>query len=535
MTRKPFSTDGFVIPRRQRQESSARLDTVNTSPHASLPQPQAAPVLGSQPAIRTAQSGATLPPLDLPESSKDKKKKRRFGLRKPSRRAVKWTLITLLVLLLVGAGYFAYKFFMTGNQIFKGNPLNAILAQGKELKMDENGRTNILIFGTSEDDPGHDGADLTDSMMVVSINQKTKDAFMFSIPRDLYVDYGVACPSGYKGKINVVYLCHKDEGEDAGQTALRDKVGEVFGLSMQYSVHINYTVLREAVDAVGGITVTIESKDPRGILDRNFDWDCPNGNQTCYNVKYPNGPVNLNGKQALYLARARGADPLGRTYGLAQANFDREVYQRKILVALKDKAASAGTLANPVAVNNLLNALGNNVRTNFEAEEIKTLVKLGQDIKNEDIRSLSLVDPQRPLVTTGNVNGESVVKPSAGLLSYGRIQEVIKAYALNDVAFLEGATIAVLNASGQPGKAQTQADELKKNGLTVKITSNAPESANTAEIQLIDQSGGKKPQTLKKLEDVLKTKATATVPAGVGAEADFIIIVGGTAPTSSEQ
>lgn len=530
MTRKPVSTDGFVIPRRPRPESQARLDKVDHL-KTSLPQPQNPAMARTTTADSSTRSSSALPPLELPESSKDQKaKKRRFGFRKPSKKTVKRTLLVLGVLLLLGLGYFVYKFILTGNQIFKGNPLNAIFS-GKELKMDENGRSNILIFGTSEDDPDHEGADLTDSMMVVSIDQKKKDAFIFSVPRDLYVDYGAACPSGFKGKINVVYLCHKEEGEDGGQTALRKKVGEVFGLDVQYSVHINYTVLREAVDAVGGITVQIESDDPRGILDRNFDWDCPNGPSTCYNVKYENGPAQLNGKQALYLARARGADPLGRTYGLGQANFDREIYQRKILIALKDKAASAGTLANPVAVNNLLSALGNNVRTNFESDEIRTLVDFGQALKNENIKSLSLVDKEKPLVTTGSVGGESIVQPAAGLFDYTQIQEVIKAYATGDTAFLEGAVIVVLNASETPGAAGAKADELRQAGLTVAATDDAPASANTAAIQLIDQSGGKKPGTLKKLEKALGTKATATVPAGVGAEADFIIIVG-SAPAS---
>ena len=528
MTTKLPSTDGFVIPRRPRTQSSARFDIGNAKKT-----PSSLPPINP---LNTPKPAPTaLPPIDLPDDEPKAKTKKRFRLRKPSRKTVKRIIIVLVILLLVGLGYFAYKFFTTGNKIFKGNPLNAILSQGKDLKTDINGRSNILIFGTSEDDPQHDGADLTDSIMLMSVDQKKKDAFMVSIPRDLYVDYGQACLSGYKGKINVVYICNKDQGEEAGQTALRKKVGEVLGLDVQYAVHINYTVLRQAVDAVGGITVVIESKDPRGILDRNFDWDCPGGAGKCYNVKYPNGPAQLNGKQALYLARARGADPLGRTYGLPQANFDREVYQRKILIALKDKAVSAGTLANPIAVSNLLDALGNNVRTNFDADEIKTLVKIGQDIKNENIRSVSLNDPEKPLVITGNINGESIVKPSAGLTAYGEIQSTIKAYSTNDYAVLEKAVIAVLNASGPVGSAQTKADEIKQNGLTVKVVGNAPAALGTSPIQLFDQSGGKKPETLKKLEKILNAKANTTIPAGLGSDADFVIVIGAPATSSQTQ
>ncbi|HEX4662239.1 MAG TPA: LCP family protein, partial [Candidatus Saccharimonadales bacterium] len=261
----------------------------------------------------------TLDGFDLPQ----KKKKRRF-FHKPSKRLVKIIGILLLVVILAFGAFYAWKIFSNAGRVFNGNPLGAIFGN-KPLKQDANGRTNVLIFGTSEDDPGHDGANLTDSIMVASIDQKKKDAYLLSVPRDLWVKFGAACNSGYEGKINEVYLCGKTGGdENSGGAAIRAKVGEVTGLDLQYSVHINYTVLKEAVDAVGGVDVTIASSDPRGILDRNFDWNCPGGrSQSCYNVKYPNGPVHLDGIHALYLARARGDDPLGRTYGLAGGNFDR--------------------------------------------------------------------------------------------------------------------------------------------------------------------------------------------------------------------
>lgn len=470
------------------------------------------------------------PAHQKPDRSKPQKvKKPRIHHPGRTKKVIISCIVGILLLGLGLGGYFAWKFFATGGKIFNGNIVNAVFAPPKELKMDENGRSNVLLFGTSEDDPDHAGADLTDSMMIVSVDQKKNNAFLVSIPRDLYVDYGQACPSGYKGKINAYYSCIKeDQGEDAAQQALRTKVGEVFGLDMQYSAHINYTALRQAVDAVGGVTVTINSSDPRGIMDRNFDWDCPKGPYTCYNVKYANGPVNLDGKHALYLARARGAS--GNTYGLPQANFDREKYQREILIALKDKAVSAGTLANPVAVNNLLDAVGNNVRTNFSAEEIKTLVKLGQDVKSENIASLVLNDPNKPLVTTGNIGGQSIVKPALGLSDFSAIQAAIRAYATGDTAALENATVDVLNASGTSGLATSKAEELTAKGITVGVVANAASALNTGPMQLYDLSGKTKPGTRKKLETLLNVTASDTPPASLKSDADFVVIIG-TQPT----
>lgn len=467
--------------------------------------------------------------LDKTPPKNGKNDKPRTKRKWPVRKIIKWSLIGLLIVALAVGGFFAYRFFATGNKVFQGNLVNAVFAPPKELKMDANGRTNVIIFGTSEDDPGHDGADLTDSMMLVSADQKKKEAFMVSIPRDLYVDYGRICPAGYRGKINHLYSCYSDAGENeaTGQEGLRKKVGEIFGLEVQYAVHLNYTALREAVDAVGGITVDIESDNPQGILDRNFDWDCPKGPRTCYNVKYPNGPANLNGKQALYLARARGAN--GETYGLGNANFDREGYQRKILVALLEKAASAGTLANPIAVNNLLTTLGNNVRTNFDAEEVKTLAKLGQDVKSENIQSLVL---NKGLVTTGMQDGQSIVLPSLGLYKYADIQASVLAYATGDFASLEKATIDVVNVSDQAGLGETKAKQIRASKLIVDEVFDGPDALNTAPIQVFDLTK-ENPGTRKKLGELFGVTVQDGAPTGVRSTADFVVVVG--TPTQTAQ
>ncbi len=551
MKHKQPSTDGFVIPRRLASTHGERptLDAKQPLPAKFLADPahpkkdvHATQVTGStRPVVinpEMAHSSDKMPTSNLSvDMNLDEPKKSRRELRREKRmrghgkklwikRGIVSAIIVILLAGLGTGGYFVYKFLSTGSQIFKGNVVSAIFNQGKPLQQDANGRTNILLFGTSEDDPGHPGGDLTDSIMVASINQTTKDAFLVSLPRDLWVDYGRACPAGYQAKLNALYGCFKQTSEEAGQEALRVKAGQVLGLTVQYAVHVNYTALRQAVDAVGGITVTIDSKHPDGVLDRNFDWDChPKPSQSCFNVKYPNGPAQLDGKHALYLARARGDDPLGRTYGFSESNFDREKYQRAILIALKDKAVSAGTLANPVAVNNLLNALGNNVRTNFDADEIKTLVKLGQDINTNSINSLPLNDPTNRLVTTGNVSGQSIVRPVRGLMDYTDIQAAVKAYATGDMVKIEKAKVDVVNVSGVVGKGQTQANSLEDAGYIIANVTNGPAALNTAAIQIFDLTN-KKPGTIKKLEAALGVTAKAGAPAGISSNSDIVVVVG---------
>ncbi len=450
------------------------------------------------------------------------RKKRRFLNKRFFKRLLK---IIIILVILVGL-FIGIKALIASSKIFSGN-LFGLVAPSQPLKTDANGRSNIVIFGTSEDDSHeHDGASLTDSIMLLSVDQKKKTTTMTSVPRDLWVKYDEGCEFGYQGKINAVYECGAgtssvDTHSDEGANALRSKVGDVYGLDVQYFVHVNYTALQQSVDAVGGVDIVIESDDPRGILDRNFDWEC---GYKCYYVKYANGPAHLDGKRALMLARARN-DAGG--YGLAGGNFDREKNQQKILVALRSKAASAGTLANPVATTQLIDSLGDNVRTNFVAGEVKTLMELAQKIKDDKIDRFSLGDEDPGLLTTGNVNGQSVVRPVAGLFDYSQIKTYVLKRLTADAATKEAATVMVLNGSGRPGAASEMGDKLTAQGFNVLEPGNAPVSTEYGVVSVYKVSTTKQPATSAKLAKNLKTKVKpGPLPYAMTSPADFVVIVG---------
>lgn len=450
----------------------------------------------------------------------DKKPKKPWSRRKK----ITMSVVGVLLAIILGVGgYLLWKFLNTTGKVLNGGNFFAAVLSNEPLKTDQYGRSNILLFGTSEDDPGHPGGDLTDSIMMISVDQEKHDAFLVSVPRDLWVKFGQACPSGYEGKINEVYMCGKEEGgETGGQNMLKEKVSEVFGADIQYVAHVNYEVLRKSIDALGGVDITIESDDERGILDRNFDWRC---NYECYLVKWPNGPAHLDGEHALYLAQARN-DAGG--YGLSRGNFDREANQRKILIAAKDKAMSAGFLANPVKVTKLLDSLGENVRTNFQAAEVKTLMSVLKETDSNNISSISLIDQDPSLLTTGTSPvGSSIVQPTAGIYSYGALQSFLKAYLSGNAALIkEKAVVDVLNGTETPGVAQTKADELSAAGITIGSIDNAPGGPYSS-VKLYDRSNGEKSATKKKLEELLKVTATTDpIPDGITTDASFVVIVG---------
>jgi LCP family protein required for cell wall assembly len=445
--------------------------------------------------------------------------------RSKAKRVVKWFFILLLIIAVGVGAYLGIKLLLASGNVFKGSIFDIV--QSQALKEDANGRSNFLVLGTSEDDPGHGGAYLTDSMMVVSIDQTQKNVYMFSVPRDLYVEYEMACNSGYSGKINEYFNCVSDDHDNAEAEQLRLSetqkfVGAIFGLDIQYGVHVNNTVIKDAVDAVGGVDVDIQgSGGAPGILDRNFDWRC---GYKCYLVKYDNGVHHLDGTHALYLAMARG--DVAPTYGLGNSNFDREKNQQKIIIALKDKAVSTGTFTNLGKVTGLIDALGNNLRTNIQTKEIQTLMKLGTEIKTENIQTISLFDGDDRVVTSGPYNGASVVMPTAGIFNYTEIRAYIAQNLSSDPLTRENAGIVVLNGSGVMGAAQTAADTLETQGFAINTVDNAPDGTYaTFEVYVVDES---KTATLAKLKELYPKAVIKTTdpPVAVSDNVSFVVVIG---------
>ena len=477
--------------------------------------------------------------LSRRERRRIKKEARTRGQR--IRRRIIWALVILLIAALLAAGAFmVFKALRATNNVLQGSV--ADLIQHEPLKKDANGRSNFLILGTAEDDPGHDAGWLTDSIMILSIDQDKKNAYTFSIPRDLYVNYGMACDASYRGKINAYFNCVNQGTDDAAEqerlTQTQAFIGSITGLDLQYGVHVNYTVMRDIVNAIGGsITVKIEGNDGSGpsdklgIMDSNFDWKCgatraqkiancpPNG----HFIEYEPGLQVLDAEHALYLAQARG--DISPTYGLAQSNFDRERNQQKILVAIKDKALSTGTLTNLGAISGLIDALGNNLRTNIQTKEVRTLMDLAKDIPNDKITSIDFYSPDNKIFTTGPIDGASSVYPAAGLYNYTALQAFILKELTSEPYMKENASITVLNGTQVAGVGQTLSSALTEKGFTVDTVDNAPEGKySPIEIYQLNTT---KPATTAKLQQLYNVKVKTTKPpVSVTGETDFVIIIG---------
>lgn len=287
------------------------------------------------------------------------------------------------------------------------------LAKGGDLPTNDSGRVNVLIAGYSADDPGHAGAQLTDSILLLSMDPRTKAGYMLSIPRDLYVNI----PGFGYAKINEAYV-------DGGMGLLEKVVSQNFNLQISNYALINYSAVRQIVDALGGITVNINSPDGR-LYDPNKDWTT--GGPL---VDLANGQHVLNGQQALDLTRARG-DPsiYGTPVGFAQSDFQRTADQRLVFTAIKDKL-NWKLVLDPRKNGKILDAAADNIKTDVAAAEARPLFGLFNSIPASKLKSLSLRDLDGTNYLSGytTVYGQSALVPSAGINDYSQIQDALRSF-----------------------------------------------------------------------------------------------------------
>ena len=128
----------------------------------------------------------------------------------------------LLVLILAGGAYFGYKLYHVQKKVLAGGG-KAVSVCSDNVPVDELGaegdsRINILLLGIGG--PGHDGADLTDTIMIASIDPITDKVALISIPRDLWVHIP---GDGYQ-KINAAYAYGK-EGSKSKTTLGQEQDG----------------------------------------------------------------------------------------------------------------------------------------------------------------------------------------------------------------------------------------------------------------------------------------------------------------------
>ncbi len=477
------------------------------------------PKESSEPFVVAQSEPAFLPPEDSIPTSSPLTSSR--GLR----RFLLWGAGLLLALGLGVLGFLFFQGLSLGAKVqFENNSSASFLAQLKELgsnlltekntplQGEKEGRMNILLLGRAGEH--YPGKNLTDTVMVMSIDTKEKRVALLSLPRDLYVPIG---KTGFFTKLNSLYQYGLSNNE--GVAPLKETVEYITGQPIHYFITLDFDGFEKIVDTLGGISVDVV----RDFYDPRY----PGKNYSYETFEIKKGWQTLDGATALKYVRERHNDPEG--------DFGRAKRQQQVIQAIKSKAFSLGTLFNIVTVNRLIETLGQSVKTDMPFEDMARFLELSHTLDTQNVTTV-VVDAWKKesllRVSHVDVNGVAafILVPRVG--NFSEVEDVSRTIFHKEetekrLAAIqnEEATLTLFSTRNDTEIAQKIAlftkEEMGFAKTTILLLDKRPEKSI-----MTKEAGLTKPFSL---DELLKRFAPTVVPAlplATPVSTDYAIIIG---------
>jgi LCP family protein required for cell wall assembly len=224
---------------------------------------------------------------------------------------------------------------------------------------------NILVLGTDVR-PGPWKLN-TDSIMAMAIDHEAKQVGIVSIPRDLYINI----PGWGEDRINAaVFVGDQIKYPDGGPALARKMVDETVGIPTDHYVLIRMEGLVRLVDALGGVTVTLECP----LYEQTPD---PRDQKKMVNWSLPAGANFLNGADAKKFA----------TYRYIQSDFGRVRRQQQLIWAIRNRALQLDAIPR---IPELWAALKDTFQTDLGLLDVIRLAKLGTEMEPQNVHGTVL-------------------------------------------------------------------------------------------------------------------------------------------------
>lgn len=411
-------------------------------------------------------------------------KNKKIEPEKPKRK-IRFKLLAV-ILILLPASIFAFRA-QVPQTVIRNAVVNNI---AKDLQKDNLGYTNFLIMGTGG--AGHDGSDLTDTLLIASVNPSTSSSILTSVPRDIYVSH----PEIISQRINSVYANQKYQStHEEAAIVLEEIVEEITNIDIHYNIKLDFQALVDIVDELGGVTID--------NVEAIYDPEYPGPNYTFQTFSLPKGIQTIDGATALKFARSRKST----------SDFDRSRRQQQLIYAIKDTALDQNITSNPQKITSIYSSVSEHLETNLSIGEIITLAKLAQEFPVEGLVNLPIHDDP-------NMQGGFLYNPPRS--EYGDAYVLIPADETNSqihtyfalhrkypFAMAAEVEINLFNGTDLNGFAGSVKQNLKRFGFQVDNTANAETNDyQLSEINIIGQNEMLAQQVTESLNELLSIPET---------------------------
>lgn len=317
------------------------------------------------------------------------------------------------------------------------------------------GKVNVLVLGNAGG--VHEGAYLTDTIIVASYDLDENKIYLISLPRDLWIDK-------VKGKLNSVYEI--GQSQDRGLGFTKDVVENILDIPIHYAIRIDFRGFIKAIDEIGGVEVSVANsfEDPNYPIEGRANDLCgwveeekefseeeakklniPPGKRRVLTkdgaiatdsaeenkgfeyfpcryerISFKSGLQKMNGETALKFVRSRmGTNNEG-------SDFARSKRQQAVLEALRKKVLSLETLFNPGKISAFVQALDQSLEMDMSAKDILEFYRLVKKIASVRSFVISADGPNALLINPplNNFGGAWVLLPKDG--NFKKIQEYVQ-------------------------------------------------------------------------------------------------------------
>jgi polyisoprenyl-teichoic acid--peptidoglycan teichoic acid transferase len=312
--------------------------------------------------------------------------------------------------------------------------------------------TPLTLLVTGYGGPGHDGAFLTDTIILATIEPKYKQIYLTSIPRDLWVPIPISSSEAPFKKINEAYSIGRDEklyvgrdevfkGKAGGANLIKTVVQNTTGVTVDRFLALDFKTFVGIINKLGGISVTVNTSftDKQYPINGNADELCGRNVEELpelekriatdeaslvelfpcryETLQFKKGIVPMDGSTALKFVRSRHSSEDGNDFG-------RSIRQKNVVSAIKDKIYSINFIPKIIPI---IQEFEKGVQLDLSSDELKSILGYSQELKDYSIHSVVLTsDKDNVLKNATAPTGQYILTTKEGIGNYDSIKKYLQ-------------------------------------------------------------------------------------------------------------